>query len=105
MFRKVLGRSVHQLPLLRAAITGVGPSVKNTAPVLSSSPRPQIRHGVPVRAENILASDVPPRYATFFKSKLNEDMKQTKKGRPKKAQGVILSQKNASRLVFVAHLM
>lgn len=44
LFREVLGRRVHQLPLLGAAVA-VG--VKHAASALSSSARPQIRHGVP----------------------------------------------------------
>lgn len=47
LFREVLGWSVHQLPLLCAAVA----SVKHTASVLPPSPRPQIRHGVPDRAD------------------------------------------------------
>lgn len=52
LFREVLGWSVHQLPLLCAAVA----SVKDTASVLASSPRPQIRHGVPDRAETTRVS-------------------------------------------------
>lgn len=44
LFSEVLGWSVHQLPLLCAAVAGV----KHTPPVLASSPS-QIRHGVPKR--------------------------------------------------------
>lgn len=47
LFREVLGWSVHQLPLLCAAVAGV----KHTASVLASSALPQIRHGVPDRTE------------------------------------------------------
>lgn len=49
LFWEVLGRRVHQLPLLRAAAEVVA-GVKHAAPVLASSPRSQIRHGVPDRA-------------------------------------------------------
>lgn len=49
LFWEVLGWRVHQLPLLRA-VAEVVAGVKHTAPVLASSPRSQIRHGVPDRA-------------------------------------------------------
>lgn len=52
LFWEVLGWSVHQLPLLgaAAATAGVVAGVEDAAPVLASSPRSQIRHGVPDRA-------------------------------------------------------
>lgn len=49
LFWEVLARRVHQLPLLGAAAEVVA-GVKHAAPVLASSARSQIRHGVPDRA-------------------------------------------------------
>lgn len=43
LLREVFGWSIHQLPLLCVVVAGV----KHTPPVLTSSPRSQIRHGVP----------------------------------------------------------
>lgn len=61
LFREVLDWSIHQLPILGAAVA----SVKHTASVLASSPRPQIRHRVPDRNRNQTKEWVRPRPWTF----------------------------------------